>query len=59
MFKMLPASLRNPSLARRLVLLAAGWSIGVLVISAVLLWALVPVLRKWSHGADDYQRAAG
>jgi signal transduction histidine kinase len=34
---LIPAGLRNPSLARRLVLLAAGWSIGVLVISAVLL----------------------
>ena len=34
---MIPAGLRQPSLARRLVILAAGWSLGALVVVAVVL----------------------
>src|SRR6185312_868174 len=33
----MPAALRRSSLARRLVLLALGWSVGALIVTAVLL----------------------
>jgi hypothetical protein len=32
---MIPAGLRRPSLARRLVLLALGWSLTTLIVSAI------------------------
>lgn len=48
-------SLRGPSLARRLVLLAVGWSIAALVISAVVLALLFQqaALRRFDAGLSD------
>ena len=49
------ASLRLPSLARRLVLLALGWSLAALVISAVVLALLFEqaALRRLDQGLSD------
>jgi signal transduction histidine kinase len=52
---MLPAALRHPSLARRLVLLAVGWSLAALVISAVVLALLFQqaALRRFDQGLNE------
>jgi signal transduction histidine kinase len=52
---MLPAALRHPSLARRLVLLAVGWSLAALVVSAVVLALLFQqaALRRFDQGLNE------
>jgi len=51
----LPEGLARPSLARRLVLLAVGWSIAALVIAAVVLALLFQhaALRRFDAGLSD------
>src|SRR3954470_20882226 len=52
---MILAGLRHPSLARRLVLLALGWSLSALIVSAVLLALLFQqaALRRFDLTLSD------
>jgi hypothetical protein len=51
----LPGGLTRPSLARRLVLLAVGWSLATVVIAAVVLAVLFQqaALRRFDAGLSD------
>ncbi|WP_243625884.1 sensor histidine kinase [Phenylobacterium hankyongense] len=52
---MIPEALRRPSLARRLVLLAVGWSLAALVVSAVVLALLFQqaALRRFDQSLNE------